>query len=459
MKLYPAIRAKMGSWPYYIVRMTMREISKEVEIAEDLFDDQQLRDHMQRPRKKQRVERDIVNYLVDQDDRFFSSIVVAAIGGAPVWQPVEDVEGVETPTLFSQLFKNSVGALMFADEPKYYVLDGQHRVSAIRLLVEGEAARSCRNGFFDEVLSVIVVLPEDLEGRGRSWRQRYRRLFTSLNRWAEPTDRDTNIIMDEDDRFAVLTRRLMSRHPFFSAAGRDKDSYRVLTSGRNLRTGAPYFTTLQILYEMNRRLLTSGQRLHGGWPPPARARDPFLQRRPSEEELESNYAELAMYWNVLIRVFPDLGADPRGMRDHVGEGRDSLLFWPIGQEVFTELVREVLNRRGFDPAASDGVSGEVVDALAPLARLSWDLHEPPWRYLLLTGPHDDGKKWRMRSEDRKKATEVAKKLVLWMVGESGEDEASLKAEWQGFLYPQPEDAEIDRCWEKLLELRRAPTDR
>ena len=452
MKLYPAMRAKMGSWPYFIVRMKMREIAKEVDLAEDLFDDNQLRDHMQRTRNKGRVERDLVDYLVDQEDRLFSSIVVAAVGGSPSWQPVEEVDGVDSPTVFSQLFKDSVGALMFADEPQYYVLDGQHRVSAIKLLVDGEAPKACEDGFLDEVLSVIVVLPEDHEGGGRSWRQRYRRLFTSLNRWAEPTDRDTNIIMDEDDRFAILTRRLVSRHAFFSAAGRQRSSYRVLTKGRNLRSGAPHFTTLQILYETNQRLLTSATRLQQGWPPPGRVRDPFLQQRPSEEELEKNYDELFGYWSALIDLVPDLKADPRKMRNHEVRGADNLLFWPIGQLMFAEIVRELFNRNGFDEAVQG--RAELVKTLQPLAELRWDLHEPPWRYLLLTGPYDEGLRWRMRSEDRKKAVDCAKRLALWLVGFGCANAEELRADWQSLLYPMPDEAKVARCWAELVAQRR-----
>lgn len=453
MKLYPAMQARMGSWPYFIVRMKMSEIAREVDLAEDLFDDEQLRDHMQRARNKARVERDIVDYLVDQEDRFFSSIVVAAVGGSPSWQPVGEFDGVDAPTLFSQLFKDSVGALMFVDEPQYYVLDGQHRVSAIKLLVDGEAPKACANGFLDEELSVIVVLPQDHDGGVRSWRQRYRRLFTSLNRWAEPTDRDTNIIMDEDDRFAVLTRRLITRHAFFSAAGRQKSSYRVLTKGRNLRTGSPQFTTLQVLYDVNRRLLTSAGCLQQGWPPPGRSRDPFLQQRPAEEELEKDFGDLVAYWDALIGLLPDLGADPRSMRNHGVRGEDNLLFWPIGQVMLAETVRELLNRREFEEPAKDKEG--LIEILRPLAGLRWDLHEPPWRYLLLTGPHDEGARWRMRSEDRKRAVDFAKKLVLWLldpgVTEAGEE---LKAEWQGLLYPQPDEAKVRRCWKELKAQRR-----
>lgn len=456
MKLYPAIRAKMGSWPYFVVRMKMREIAKEVDLAEDLFDDEQLRDHMQRPRKEARIKRDLVDYLVDQEDRFFSSIVVAAVGGSPSWQPVEDVEGVDAPTVFSELFKNSVGALMFVDEPQYYVLDGQHRVSAIKLLVEGKAPKVCEPGFLDEVLSVIVVLPEDHEGGGRSWRQRYRRLFTSLNRWAEATDPDTNIIMDEDDRFAILTRQLMTRHSFFSAAGRQKDSYRVRTHGPNLTSRRTEFTTLQTLYGMNQRLLTSETRSQQGWPrpgSPGRARDPFLQQRPSEAGLEKDYEELVSYWDALIRILPDLGAVPRTMRNHEVPGEDHLLFWPIGQLLFAEVVREVLNRNRF----GEGACGpdELANCLEPLSRLRWDLHEPPWRYLLLTGPYDEGARWRMRNEDRKKALDCAKRLLLWLVGSDPSGaEQELRAEWQNLLYPKPSEDEVTRCWAGVVAQKR-----
>ncbi len=458
MKMYPAMRATMGSWPYYIVRMTMREISREVDLAEDLFEDNQLREHMQRDVGGKRVE-DIVNYLLDQEDRFFPSIVVAAIGGEPEWHPVESVDSLETTTVFSQLFRDSVGALVFVGEPKYYVLDGQHRVSAIGQLVRGDAHRRSESEFGDEVLSVIVVLPEDL-GPGRSWRQRYRRLFTSLNRWAKPTDKDTNIVMDEDDRFAVLTRRLISRHPCFSAAGREKESYRVLTQGKALKQGGSHFTSLQVLYDLNRRLLTSERRLQQGWPPPGRSRDPFLQKRPSEDDLDAHYDELKACWDALFRLFPDLGADPREMRDHSGESRDDLRFWPIGQEVFAAVVRGVLDRLKFDPAehAEDEASDALVEALRPLTSVDWDLHSPPWRFLLLTGPHEDGKsRWRMRSEDRKQAMVVAERLILWMAGWLDTPEAEIRADWQDLLYPRPSDEEVERCWAATAARRRKAT--
>ena len=70
-------------------------------------------------------------------------------------------------------------------------------------------------GFADEQLSVIVVVREHQSVDDALWLQRYRRLFSSLNRYAKPTDADTNIIMDEDDVVAIVTRRLITDHGFF----------------------------------------------------------------------------------------------------------------------------------------------------------------------------------------------------------------------------------------------------
>ena len=36
MQLYPAIKARMGDWDYYVVRMAMREGAREVQLASDL---------------------------------------------------------------------------------------------------------------------------------------------------------------------------------------------------------------------------------------------------------------------------------------------------------------------------------------------------------------------------------------------------------------------------------------
>ena len=42
--------------------------------------------------------------------------------------------------------------------------------------------------------------------------------------------------------FAIATRALISDHEFFRVPLPHKESFRVLTSGKNLRSGQQYFT-------------------------------------------------------------------------------------------------------------------------------------------------------------------------------------------------------------------------
>lgn len=251
--MYPAIKARMGDWNYYIVRMTMREIANEVNLATDEWEDPTLGDAIQRELNESRVKRGLVNYLGHRQDRFFSSLVVAAIGGNPSFEPATPPDWMK-----SKSFRESVGLLAFDDNPKYYALDGQHRLQAIKEVLGNPT--SAPPEFGTEQVSVIVVAREEQHKDEDIWLQRYRRLFSSLNRYAKPTDKDTNIIMDEDDVFAIVTRRLISDHKQFRAAGRQRDSFRVLTKGKGLKAGAPHFTSLQTLYAMNATLLTTPDR-------------------------------------------------------------------------------------------------------------------------------------------------------------------------------------------------------
>ena len=111
----------------------------------------------------------------------------------------------------------SFGVLTFAGGEKYYALDGQHRLAAIRAILEPTDAtrdrfardyvtEEFRQTFRDEEISVIMVVqdPGDDGVVRDEMLKDYRRLFSSLNRYAKATDQNTNIIMDEDDGIALL---------------------------------------------------------------------------------------------------------------------------------------------------------------------------------------------------------------------------------------------------------------
>ena len=462
MRIYPAIRAHMGDWQYYIVRMKMREIARKVQLAQDIYADRTIRDAVQTALGEKQVKTEIVGYLARRPDRFFSSIVVVAMEGEPIWHPVEmDTDAVPKIFISSSSMRDSFGVLCFGDEPKYYALDGQHRVAAIKLLLDRQAEFEAPAGFDDDLLSVIVVLREEHNVPEGEWMKRYRRLFSSLNRYVKPTDRDTNIIMDEDDLFAIVTRRLITDHDFFQAPGLERESFKVLTRGKNLKAGTSHFTTLQTLYAINTTLLKTSRRQMLGWDHgESTSGDQKKQVRPDEEYIDRYYEELSNYWDAILDVLPDLGRQPSEMRNHdIPEGepaqyRDHLLFWPIGQELLAKVARSLLDDAQL---ASDADISSLKTALQPLAEVPWDLHHAPWRYLLLVPKTPEEESWRMRNDDRKEALDHAYHLLRWVVGLdplNEQEKEELRSKWENLLLRFPSGAGVvDTMWQDIEDTR------
>ena len=455
MNLYPAMKASMGRWHYFILKMTMRELAESVKFAADIYDDRTLDEAIQRVLNESRVKREIITYLVGQPDRFFASVVVAALQGNPQWYPVS-IEDDERFAVFrgDARLNDTFGVLSFDGTQDYYALDGQHRLAAIKALVDNnsDVAVDAPPGFKDEEISVIVVVPEETETH-EQFMERYRRLFGHLNRYAKVMDQVTNIIMDEDDAVAIITRRLVTDHDFFRAPGKQKDSIRIKTKkGKNLRVADPYFTSLETLYDINIRLLSTAARKIHGWDGERSDYGAFKRFRPSDEVLDALYAELELYWDSLLRELPVLRRNPTEMRNHAPrEGlEDHALFWPIGQEILADIARDLMNQRQVRPEAPDRES--VGGALTGLAGLEWTLHRPPWRHLLLIPGNAEMTDWKIRNEERKDAQKMTARVLKWQIGldELSEQQvARLREEWELMLQPALVGEVVDSLWESI----------
>ena len=378
------------------------------------------------------------------------------MGGNPTWCPVVmDTTVVPEILANAQSMRDSFGVLSFDGDPEYYALDGQHRVAAIKRLVE-RVDHDPPSGFDSDMVSVIVIVREEQEGLNYiEWLQRYRRLFSSLNRYARPTDKDTDIIMDEDDLFAILTRRLITSHKFFRAPGPQMESFRVKTKGKNLLKQDGHFTTLQTLYLINEQLLKTKERSRfftgtASWID--------KQIRPSEEEIEDYYNELSNYWDAILETIPSLRNDPSEMRITKQDGTDDeqgenhFLFRPIGQELFARIVRNLLD----DAFPDEGCStvDQMAQALNLLAKISWELHDMPWRHLVLV--EHTNNRWAIRSEERKKVLDFAYRLLRWFVNLDQLDEFQvddLRSDWMNLLYGDLGDVETDEMWSEIWRMR------
>ena len=465
MNIYPALRSQMGSFRYYTVKMSARELSENVKYASEVYEDRTLDEAIQRVLNESRVKNEIVEYLKRQQDRFFSSIVVAALEGNPMFYPITITEDPQFAIFRDDRRLNETfGVLKFDGTQKYYALDGQHRLSAIKTLLDQNNPLSdgAPDDFENDEFSVIVIAPR-IEDTYEGFMQKYRQLLSNLNRYAKPTDLATNIIMDEDDTFAILTRRLVTDHDFFKSAGKQRDSRRIKTRrGKNLNHSDSYFTSLETLYEMNIELLSSVKRIPKGWGAVGEEGTDlktFKRFRPSEEYIDSLYVELSMYWDALLVELPILHKDPPKMRIHEltdtesADETDHLLFWPIGQQMLVEIVRTLFNKRLPDP--ENPTPETVREALKGLSRLEWRLHQAPWRHFLLIKSTTTNR-WNMRNEARTKVIRCGHIIQQWILGLEELDETGvehLKKDWANFLIPAQSKEEIDLMWRQVEKIK------
>lgn len=462
MQIYPAVQARMGRWQYYLVRMSMVEIAQNIRYAEEIHGASQLSDAIQRNLNKNRATGEIARYLARHDDRFFGAIVVAALGGDPKWHPVSLEEDPKFELLGQGRLTDAFGVLTFDGTENYYALDGQHRLAAIRSLLDHTTDFRPPEHFRDEEVSVLIVTPQQLEETS-NFIVRYRRLFGHLNRYAKAMSQYDNIIMDEDDALAIVTRRLVSQHPFFGSSSESEfDSGRIrMEPGKNLGISHPFFTTLEVLYELNVRLLASRHRRNTGWGANQEQLQVYKKFRPSDEEIDALESEVFTYWDALIEILPVISEDGRQMRDHrppeqrddPEASQDCVLFWPVVQQMVADLARALLD----DSVMPDTMSREPMtveqacEALYPLNQISWDAHLPPWKYIMLIPTDDPSASWRIVNEERKRRMQLMERIVRWQCGVDPltEEEISgtggLRSLWYAYL-PASAAAEADSMW-------------
>lgn len=463
MRIYPAFRFTMGGLEFFVTKMNASEIAETVHFASDLFQGKTLSEAIQRNLAVNRASKEIAFYWRENEARFFNSIVIAAWQGGATFQAIESLDsGIDFFNTLLQKDKrmhNSFGILAFDGSEQYYALDGQHRVRAIQLMHNQPGDFPPPDGFKDDEFTVIIV-PTAEDESVEQFRVRYRRMFSALNRYAKPTDNATNIVMDEDDVFAIVTRRLITDHSFFRWGDNDWENERVKTDGgKNLTAGQAYFTQIEVLYGVTERLLSSALRQNTVLADSGASK--FKQVRPSEGRIDQWYDEVALIWDVLAETVPNLRADPVSMRTHNprdddDEKFDHLWFWPIGQQMVAPLVRMLIDRSAVEVGAEIDTPldrKEVQKALQVLSKIDWDLHSVPWRHLLLVNENQD---WKMRSEGRANAVKIANELLGWITGtiELGDDGvAALHQRWEFNLYDPTLSEETGTMWDRIVDIK------
>ena len=389
----PALRGLFGDWAYYTCLMSLRDVAERVQFATEIHKNAALSDLMQRELKSGRAA-DIAQYLETQQERFFNSLVVAVYDGDPAWHELSDVKPQQHDIDVADISDDaiaSIGFLSFAGGEKLFAVDGQHRLAGIQKAVKDDD----RLGE-DEVSVIFISHRRDAAGLMRT-----RRLFTTLNKTAEPVTKGETISLDEDDVMAITVRNLVENDRHFN-------NDRILVVGNsNLPQGDDkHLTTIVNLYDVLSILFSQVISIT-----PIKK----LQfNRPDDAKL-AEFKEFALlYFDLLSASIPELkeyfsSKRPAAVvKKYRHSNGGSVLFRPVGLVIFAHLTAVLVKNRTLEAA------------IKIVTRLPTDLSKEPY----------DGLIWNSATgtmDLRRQA--LVRRLLLYMLGVSTRrSEVKLKAD-------------------------------
>jgi DNA sulfur modification protein DndB len=246
--LLPCLRGAIGNWVTYTCLMRLSDIDKLISFADDIHKNKSLSKLIQRQLKQERA-KEIGEYLINEQEAFFNSLVVAIYEGEPKWHQFDTidsktigVENFEAPDYALEC----MGYLSLTRDEKIFALDGQHRLAGIQYALE-------KNPEIGGQQITVTFLAHFNDDAGL---KRTRRLFTTLNKRAKPVNKDAIISLDEDDVCACATRYLVEESDYFSGS---KLKYQATN---NIAYRDCYsLTTIGNLYDLIKIIMKDGKRM------------------------------------------------------------------------------------------------------------------------------------------------------------------------------------------------------
>lgn len=229
----PAIRGTLGKLTYYTATFTFKQIAERVKPAdEELHTSKSLREQLQRALTDNH--KSITEYILTQKEHFFNALVLAVYDGDPTWNELEFE--------YNNIRYYSMGFLHLNGDERIFPVDGQHRVEGIK------SALKANPKLEDETITVIFIGHHNT----REGKEKTRRIFSTLNRYAKPVSLGDIIALDEDDIVAISTRELLENCPLFMNENVkiDKKSSKALADNDDKS-----FTSLITLYETKKIII------------------------------------------------------------------------------------------------------------------------------------------------------------------------------------------------------------
>ena len=355
-----AMHGNFGKIEYWLTTMTVNQLLQTVCIPKEVpdWDDLSIEDRYQRDINVRRVCKEIAPYFATDEYRFSGALVLAITDHEKIeFELLSDVGKSDLLPSYYRRAAGNVGFLTLPDEGMLIPLDGQHRVKALTFAIEGkdDQGKEIPNMQSNpevrkDQISVILVRFDTVGAR---------RIFNKINRYAKPTAKADNLITDDDDAMAVITRELLSTDGVIPA--------RLVRIGANtLDKVASEFTTLATFYDANVAIVKQ-LGLSGTVPPSQMTRE---QQKLVGDQLRDHWQRLLSGIDLWAKaVSTEKGDD---VRRKIRE--TFLLGKPVGQLALVLGYLHMLAR-------CKGVS--EIDLCLRLNRINWEVEERMWRGVLM----------------------------------------------------------------------------
>lgn len=353
----PAIKGQIGNTIFYSANLTMGQIARLVaRVNEELYTAKSIRDQLQRSLNDNYLK--IKDYIINHSDRFFNALVLAVYDGDPMWTEIRY-------ELDKERYSN-VGILSFNGNEKVFPVDGQHRVEGIK-----EALKEDPSLEREELCVMLIGHSDTPEGKEKS-----RRIFSTLNRYAKPVKLGDIIALDEDDVVAIATRHQLESNPLFM-----EDRVKATNSIAIPVTDKRSFTSLIALYKCNLELFNCFYKQRNGVVlKPGKLKD-YLKNRPSDEIINGFNEYLTVFWTHFINAFPEISAYIADNRVNAAESYRSIedggniFFRPVSLTPFVSSIATIAlsnNNERLDEILESYSSIERTVSASPWERIIWD---------------------------------------------------------------------------------------